>query len=270
MNIWQLLLYQPLLNLLILFYKILGQNLGLAIIGLTLFIRLLLTPLTKPSLEASQKLKDLAPELEKLKQKHKNNKQALAQAQLELYRKHGVNPGAGCLPQIVQIVILIALFQAFNQTLVADGNIVQKLNELLYIPLKFVEDQHINARFLYLDLTQPDLITLPFSLNLFGFTLNKLPGLFLIAAAVTQFLSSKLMLPAAKQAEKTAKKTPVKEDDMAAMMQKQMLFMMPLMTLIIGFRFASGLVLYWLTFSSFMLVQQIIVGKQRSKNGNKK
>jgi YidC/Oxa1 family membrane protein insertase len=263
MNIWQTLLYQPLLNALILFYNLLGQNLGLAIIGLTLAIRFLLTPLTKPSLEASQKMRKLSPELEKLKKKHKGDKQALAQAQLELYRKHGVNPGAGCLPQIVQIIILIALFQAFNQTLAGNGNVVQKLNEFLYAPLSLASDHSININFLYLKLTEPDLIKIPFSLNLLGFTLDKIPGLFLISAALTQFLSSKLMLPEAKKAEKAAKKTKGQEDDMAAMMQKQMLFLMPLMTLVIGFSFASGLVLYWLTFSSFMLVQQLLLKNKK-------
>ena len=89
MNIWFTLLYQPLVNSLILFYKILGQNLGLAIIGLTLVIRGLLYPLTKPSLEAAKKMQQFAPELEKLKSKHKDNKQALAMAQMELYKKHG-------------------------------------------------------------------------------------------------------------------------------------------------------------------------------------
>ena len=70
MSIWHLLLYQPLVNLLILFYKILGQNFGLAIIGLTLAIRGALLPLTLPSLKAAQKMKELAPELDKLKKKY--------------------------------------------------------------------------------------------------------------------------------------------------------------------------------------------------------
>ncbi|MFC1711050.1 YidC/Oxa1 family membrane protein insertase [Patescibacteria group bacterium] len=262
MNIWHLVLYQPLVNLLILFYKILAQNLGLAIIGLTMAIRTVLIPLTKPSLEAAKKMKDLAPELNKLKEKHKKDKQALAQAQLALYKKHGVNPGAGCLPQIVQIIILIALFQAFNQVLSGDGDIVNKLNDVLYGFLRFKEGEVINTNFLYLNLTNPDLIKLPFELNFFGFKLDKLPGLFLIAAAVSQYFSSKTMMPQAKVSEEKAKKTPQQEDDMAATMQKQMLYMMPLMTLIIGFKFASGLVLYWLTFSLFMLIQQL---KMQSK-----
>ena len=263
MNIWFTLLYQPLVNSLILFYKILGQNLGLAIIGLTLVIRGLLYPLTKPSLEAAKKMQQFAPELEKLKSKHKDNKQALAMAQMELYKKHGFNPGAGCLPQIVQIIILIALFQAFNKVLVADGEIIKKLNEVLYQPLQFAKDTVINANFLYLNLTKPDFFNLPFELNFFGFKISKFPGLFLLASAITQFLSSRFMMPQAKKQEKLAKKTAGAQDDFATAMQTQMLFMMPLMTLFIGFRFPSGLVLYWLTFSLFMLIQQLLLKNKK-------
>lgn len=269
MNIWNLLLYQPLLNILILFYIILGHNLGLAIIAMTVVIRALLIPLTKPSLEAAQKMKELAPDLEELKKKYKKDKQGLAQAQLNLYKQKGVNPGAGCLPQIIQIIILIALFQAFQQTLAGGGDIIDKLNEFLYGPLKLSANQTINIDFLYLNLTKPDLISLPFSLNIFGQVLNKVPGIFLIGAAVTQFLSSKMMMPLVKQEEKQVKKTEGEEDDMAVMMQKQMLYIMPLMTLFIGFRFASGLVLYWLTFSLFMLIQQLMMKKNNEKTVKK-
>jgi len=268
MSLWNTLLYQPLVNALILFYKIFGQNLGLAIIGLTLAIRGALMPLTSPSVKSAQKMRELAPELEKLKKKHKKDKQALAQAQLKLYQKHGINPAAGCLPQIIQIIILIALFQAFRQVLSADGEIIKKLNEVLYSWLQLGKTETINTRFLYLDLTQPDLIQLPFKLNLLNFTIDKLPGLFLLLAAVTQFLSSKMMMPSAKAVELKADKTPEKEDDMAAMMQKQMLYMMPLMTIFIGFRFPSGLVLYWFTFSLFMAVQQLVI-KKKKNNGKK-
>jgi YidC/Oxa1 family membrane protein insertase len=263
MSIWHVLLYQPLLNLLVLFYKLLGQNLGVAIIAMTIFIRLLLLPLTLPSLKASKKIKELSPELEKLKKKHKDNKQALAQAQLKLYQKHGVNPAAGCMPQIIQIIILIALFQAFRQLLVSNGDVINKLNEVLYPPLQLIKEGKINSSFFYLDLTKPDLIVVP-ELTLFSFKINKLPGIFLISAAVVQFISSKLMMGTASAAQVKAKETKGKEDDMATAMQKQMLFLMPIMTLFIGISFPSGLVLYWLTFSAFLLVQQLIMKRKGS------
>jgi YidC/Oxa1 family membrane protein insertase len=253
---WNTIFYQPLVNALIFCYELLGQNLGLAIIGLTVFIRGVLTPLTLPSLKSAQKLKSLQPELEKLKQKHGKDRQAFAQAQLKFYKENGVNPAAGCLPQIVQIVILIALFQAFNQVLKGDGNIIQDINQVLYPSLKLDPDTVMNTQFTYLNLTQPDVIKIA-GINILNFTIDKLPGIYLILAAATQFLSSKLMMPSAKAKEVKAGETKPKADDMAATMQTQMLYFMPIMTLFIGFRFPSGLVLYWLTFSVFMLIQQL-------------
>lgn len=229
-------LCQPITQGLLFLYHLLGGNLGWAIIFLTVAIRLVLTPLTLPSLKSAQKIRALQPELDKLKQKYGADKQEFARRQIEFYKQKGVNPAAGCLPQIIQIIVLIGLFQAFQSTLVnGDG---------------------LNTRFAYLDLTQPDLVPIP-AVSLFGFTLNRIPGIFLILAAATQFFSSKLMLPTAAKGKQLAEKTKEQSDDMAAAMQQQMLYLMPLMTLFIGFKFASGLVLYWLTFSLVMLVQQL-------------
>lgn len=249
-ELWHSLLYQPLINGLVLFYRLLFHNLGLAIIGLTVLIRLVLIPLTLPSLKAAQKMKELAPQLEKLKRKHKSDKQAFARAQLELFRREGANPAAGCLPQIIQLLVLIAMFQAFQQVLRANGaETITKLNEVLYPILQLPPTTVFNIRFWYLDLTKPDVIHLP------GFAFP-LPGLFLALAALTQFISSKMMAPATLIARQQAKKTPEKQDDMATIMQQQMIYMFPLMTLLIGFTFPSGLILYWLVFSVFQMGQQ--------------
>lgn len=248
----KIILYQPLVNALIFFYKISG-NFGMALIVLTILIRVLLIPLTLPSMRAAEKMKELAPELEKLKKKYAKDKQKLAQAQLELYKRAGANPAAGCLPQIIQLVILITLYQAFIQVLRAgDGTVIAKLNEVLYPFLKLPTSTIINTKFLFLDLSKPDLIKLP------GLTFP-LPGLFLLASALIQFLSSKMMMPMVEAAKQKAKETPETKDDMAAAMQKQMLYFFPLMTILIGYSFPSGLVLYWLIFSLFTAVQQYFI-----------
>jgi len=235
---WNTLLVQPIFKALIFLYSILGQNLGLAIIALTLIIRGLLTPLTLPSLKLGQKMKQLQPELDKLKAKYGANKQEFAKKQLELYQSHGLNPAAGCLPQIIQLVILIALYQVFQNVLNHSSD--------------------YNPNFLYLDLTKPDLVSVP-AIKIFNFVIDKLPGPILILAAATQFFSSKLMMPSFKKTAQIAQKTPDQADDLAASMQTQTLYLFPLMTLFIGFSFPSGLVLYWLVFSAFMLAQQIII-----------
>ncbi len=222
-------------------------------------------PLVNPSMKSAQKMLELKPELEKLKNEHKDDKQKLAKAQLELYQKHGINPAAGFIPMIVQIVVLIALFQAFNQVLNSNGQTAE-LNKILYQAVQFKDEVVINTKFLYLDLTKPDTFALNSELNLGLFKLNQLPGAFLLSAAVFQYLSSMLMSPTKQQATIKPLKNEKKEstEDMAMSMQKQMTFMMPLLTLFIGMKFPSGLVLYWLTFSLAMTVQQLYQKKFNS------
>jgi len=261
---WHLLLYQPLVNALIFLYELLFHNLGLAIIVLTVVIRALLVPLTTPSMKAAQKMKELAPEIEKLKKRYGKDKQAFAKAQMELYRQHGANPAAGCLPQIVQLIILIALYQAFQKVLSTDGEMITRLNEVLYSSLQLSPGTVINTHFTYLDLAKPDIFRL--GGGFFGGKLPGLPGFFLLGAALVQFWSSKLMTPTVKKAQKEAQKTPGEADDMATAMQKQMLYLFPLMTILIGFTFPSGLVLYWFVFSAFTTLQQLLVNKKSRQN----
>lgn len=243
-------LWQPLINLLIVFYHLLFNNLGLAIIALTLLIRFLLVPLTLPSLKAMQKMRDLAPELEKIKKRHGKDRAKMMQAQADFYREKGINPAAGCLPQIVQIIILIALFNGFLSVLAANGNITTRLNEVLYPSLKL--EQEVSTHFLSRDLTRPDTLPVP------GLPLP-LPGPFLVLAALVQFVSSKMMAPQTKTFKKQAKKTPGEMDDLMAGMQEQMLYLFPLMTLVIGYTFPLGLVIYWAVFSLFQAVQQYMI-----------
>lgn len=251
-------LSQPILNALILLYKVLFSNLGLAILALTSIVRLALIPLTNPQLKSAQKMQEINPELEDLKKKFKDDKQKLMQAQMELYKKHGINPAAGCLPQIVQFVILISLYQAFNQVIKPDVGLVNKLNQNLYPIAKLATGSVLNLNFLYLNLSKPDLIHLP------GFV--ALPGLFVILATIFQFLSSKMMMPMAKKEEKLAKVTEGKTDDFTSSMQKQMLYLFPIMTLIFGYTMPSGAMLYWFAFSFFSFLQQMFIVK---KNKNK-
>lgn len=234
---FQTFLYNPLLNSLIFFYHLLGDSFGLAIIALTVVIRAASIPLTIPAIKAQQKMLDLQPEIEKLKTKHKGDKAALQKAQLELMQSHGVNPGAGCLPQIIQIAILIALYQVFNNFLNGGQ----------------IDGQTVNMSFLWLDLSRPDRLYI-----------------FPILAGLTQLVYSLMLRPGTEhphpseislkspnspksQTDKTQQKS---EMSMAQEIQNQMLFMMPLMTVIISLRFPSGLSLYWVITTVFSVVQQ--------------
>ena len=249
MEIFTTILIQPLTNGLILFYKILNLNMGLAIIIFSLVLRYALSPLTKPYLESMKKIKQVEPQLSKLKRKYKGDKTKLMKAQADLYKQKGINPGAGCLPYLLQIVILIALFNVFTRVLSPATNGADALNAILYEPLKFAEPHSLNMDFLYLDLGRPDVFRfegLPFPL----------PGPILILAAAIQFLSAKMMAPSVKIEEKVAKKTRTKEDDISVAMQQSTIYTSPLFTLIFGMSFSSGLALYWLMFSVFQAFQQ--------------
>ncbi len=248
-SIWNPLLFQPLLNLLLWIDKLTG-NFGWAIVVMTVALRLAMTPLVLPSLRASKKLQDLAPDMEKLKAKFKDDKTGLMNAQAALYKEKGLNPAAGCLPQILQIVVLIALFSTFNLVLRNNGNdLVQTLNKSMYSFNKLPDNYNFSTKFFYLDLTKPDVFKVP------GLPIP-LPGLFLLLSAVVQLLSSKMMMPAVEKEKKIAKATAEGSDDIMVQTQSQMLYMFPLMTIIFGFQFPSGLVIYWFVFSLVSMVQQ--------------
>lgn len=251
-NIWNLLLFHPLLNVLIALTKLTG-SFGWSIIVLTIGLRVAMTPLVMPSLKASKKMQELSPELAALKEKFKTDKQGLVTAQAALYKEHGLNPAAGCLPQIVQILVLIALFNAFNSVLKPNGDgIVKHLNPILYSNNKLPDNFVLSTKFYSLDLSKSlgDVYKTP--------SLAILPGLLVLLSAASQFLSSKMMMPEVKAEKKLAKKTEEKSDDIMAASQEQMLYMFPLMTIVFGFQFPAGLVIYWFVFSLVSMVQQYL------------
>lgn len=220
-------IYQPILNSLIWLYHGLGDNLGFAIIVLTLLIRGILFPFAIPSLRAAKKMADLKPELDALKKKHGHDPKSLQQKQLEFYKNHNINPASGCLPYLAQFVVLIALYQVFMNTLHGNGM------------------GDIQSQFWIWDLKSKDQTYL-------------LP----ILAGVLQLVTSLALLPAVEnEPEKRPGTKEQKEDvaEMAASMQQQMVFMMPIMTTVFALQFPAGLALYWVVTTAFSLVQQLSI-----------
>ncbi len=220
-------IYQPILNSLLWLYQLTGQNLGFAIILLTLVVRGVLIPFTLPQLKSAKKMALLKPELDALKKKHSHDAKLFQQKQMEFYKTHNVNPAAGCLPFIAQFVVLIALYQVFMSTL--GGNGMGEVNSLFFLwDLKAKDTTYI------------------------------LP----VLAGVLQLIMSLTILPAVEnQPEKRPGTKEEKQDvaEMATTMQQQMVFMMPIMTVIFSIQFPSGLALYWVITTAFSLVQQLIV-----------
>src|SRR5438105_3158478 len=125
-SIWHTVVYQPLYNILFFLVGIIpGHNVGLAIILLTIIVRVALFPLTGKSIKAQKAMKVLEPKLKELREKHKDDKQKLAQKSMELYQEHGVTPFSGCLPMVIQIPIIIGLYWVFSRGLhVVDTSIL--------------------------------------------------------------------------------------------------------------------------------------------------
>lgn len=217
-------------------YKLTGGNLGISIIALTFILRAILVPITLPSLKSQQKIKLLQPELNALKKKH-TDKKVLQQKQLELYKKYNVNPLAGCIPQLVQLGVLIFLYQSLTK----------------FLGQPVIQGIEINTQFFWLNLSLPDpKFVLP------------------VLAAVTQLILSLMLAPGAEVRDivpndsklKKIKEANEKEEDTAEMaqsMQKQMMFIMPVMTGFIALKFPSGLALYWVASTVFSVVQQYFI-----------
>jgi YidC/Oxa1 family membrane protein insertase len=252
MNIFSIILTQPLANGLILFYNVFGHNLGVATILFSAFLFLITRPLSKPQMDSMKKIKEVQPLVDKLKNKYGNDKMGFSKAQAELYKQKGINPASGCIFQILQIVILIAFYQVFSSSLSNNAASIAKLNTLLYAPLKIEAQTTLNTKFLYLDISQKDLFKVP------GIPFA-LPGIFLILAAVSQLLSVKVTSPYIKEEEKVVKTTKSETDNIQLAMSSSMMYTIPLMTLYFGYSFPSGLALYWLVFSIGTVWQQVMV-----------
>jgi YidC/Oxa1 family membrane protein insertase len=221
---------------LVFLYGITG-NLGLTIILFTGIVRAVLLPLTIPSIRTQKQMKELQPELKALKQKHGSDKKAFQQAQLDLYKKYNMNPIAGCLPQLVQLGMLIVLYHALT----------------VFLNQSEVNGEPINRFFLWLDLGTVD-------------SRYVIP----VLAGVSQFILSLMIAPGAEvrdavpnqSSQKTVQEANKKEEDMADMaasMQQQMLFIMPVMTGVFAARFPSGLGLYWIATTVFSIAQQYFI-----------
>lgn len=257
MNIFQEIFLRPIINLLILIYYGLGSlgipgALGFSIVLLTISIRILVWPFMNSQLRSAKKMADLKPYLDELKKKHKNDKQALAKAQMDLYKEHGVSPAGGCLPSLIQIPIFIALYQAIiNVFPLVDGGHLNYLNSLLYLDwMKFTTPPDANF----------------FGLNLAIKPSQAGPGLLFIpilTGALT-LIQSKMMAPSRPvkhyptDSKKETQEKEGAEDTMAAV-QSQMVFMMPLMIGYFAYQFPIGLAIYWNVYTIMGIIQQYFI-----------
>lgn len=238
------------INILVAIYQVLHSvgmpyALAFSIIALTVVIRLILYPLVSSQLKASKKMQELNPHLKKLKDKHKGDAKRLQQETLLLYKEHGVNPAAGCLPVIIQIPIIWGLYSVLNRIVhLSPESVVSEVNKIVYFDFLRISE--------------------PWDPTFFGIPLGKTPGELLpsmgfliilvpIITALFQFIQSKMMMVKPASVEQAEKK---KETDFASTFQSQSLYIFPIMIGFFSYTFPIGLSLYWNTFTIFGIIQQ--------------
>lgn len=210
---WDVLIVRPILNMLLLLYKYLGNETIIAVTLVTLVLRLLVTPLMLKQQQAARKQQELRPKIMEIQKKYKDDPQKLMEEQ----RKLGMNPLGGCLPSLVQLPLMIGLYQAIIRALASTPLQLLELPRDIYrwIP-SFSSLIPLKSQFLWLDLAVPDpLFILP------------------ILVVITSWFNQKLITPPALDAQAEA-------------MNKQMMLMMPLMMGFFSLQYASGLAIYFL------------------------
>lgn len=202
------------------------KNWGVSIIILSVFLNILLFPLTLKSFKSMQKMHELHPQMEKLKAQFKDNPQKLNKEIMELYKKYNINPLGGCLPLLLQMPIFIALYQALTKSVDLRG-----------------------ASFLWIkDLSMPDAVAIPATLPLVGNHINILPLAMVILMIFQQKVSTKVMGSAVTEEQKQQ--------------QKMMLIIMPIMFGFIFYNMPSGMVLYWVVNTLLTIVEQSAILKK--------
>ncbi len=232
-------LYQPIFNVFVFLYNVIpGHDVGLVILAITILVRLALYPLTGSSIKAQRSMQELQPKMAAVKKQYADDKQKQTQAIMELYKTNKVNPITSCLPMLIQLPILIALYMVLR-----DGLASKDLAQSLY---SFINN--------------PGTIN---QISLGFFNMAKPDYVLAVLAGAAQYFQAKTL----------SRKSPPKEageggkdEAMMSMMNKQMLYFMPVMTVIIGFRLPAGLTLYWFFSTLLMALQQVWLFKKPTTN----
>jgi YidC/Oxa1 family membrane protein insertase len=228
-EIFNTILIHPLLNLLVFVYQYI-PDIGVVIIILTVLIRLVLLPSFHKSLKHQRALQQLQPKMQEIKEKHKDDQAKQAEAMMELYRVHKVNPLSSCLPILIQLPLLLALYRVFIQSL--NG---QELHGLYnFIP----HPDHIGTMFLGLiDLAAKNNYVLA------------------ATAAILQYIQTRM----------SQNKNNQPSDQTTRMLTNYMLYLLPAMTFFLGVQFPAGLSLYWITTTLFGIAQQYYILRREAK-----
>lgn len=236
-ELFTLILYQPMFNALIGLYHLI-PDLGVAIILLTLVIKLLLFRPSLSALKAQQSNLQLQPKLKALQAKYKTNREELGRQMMAFYKQHRVSPLSSLWPVLLQLPILIALYQVFIAGLQTDPQthlLAAKQLGHLYGGLRSVYS------------------SAPVDTTFFGLGLAAKGNILLaVLAGALQFWQSKMLI-----APKPAVSGPGARDEaLAATTTRQMTYFLPILTVVFGYQFPAGLALYWVVSTAFSIAQQ--------------
>lgn len=223
---WHFLILEPVLNVLIALSQVLFGQFGLAIIALTVIVRLISWPLNKRQLKSTKAMQDMQPKMQELQKKYGKNQKKLQEEMMKLYKEAGVNP-LGCLwPMLIQFPIWIALYQSIMRSMAATPENLLSLHQHLYSWEIVRQAIPLSSQFLWLDLSRPD----PY---------------FILAIFVggTMWVQQKMT---------TAPAVDPKQQSTARMMTVMMPFMFGILTLM----FPSGLALFWAVSNVIGIVSQ--------------
>jgi YidC/Oxa1 family membrane protein insertase len=229
MAVWYLIIANPVLNVLVALTQLLGGSFGLAIIVLTVIVRLISWPLTRRQLNSTKAMQEMQPKIQELQKKYGKNQQKLQQEMMKLYKEAGVNP-LGCLwPMLIQLPIWIALYQAIMSALATTPESLLGLAQRLYSWGIVNQAIPLSSKFLWLDLGQPD----PY---------------FVLAIIVggTMWIQQKMT-------------TAPPVDPRQESTNRMMTLLMPLMFGFLTLMFPSGLALYWAVSNIIGIVTQYFV-----------
>ena len=213
MNIWELIIQQPLTNVLIVMSHYLGNSFGLAIIALTIIINLLMLKMTLNQILSAKAMQDLQPKLAEIQKKYARDRQKLSQEQMKLYKESGVKPAGCAISMFIQMPVWIALYQSIMLALAVAPEGLLNLSKYLYSWPVVFDALPLNRAFLGMDLALPNMVLA-------------------VLVGVTMWIQQKMTMTTS-------------ADPKQAQQAQMMLWMMPMMFTFFALSFPSGLALHW-------------------------
>ena len=247
---WEQLIIQPMTNLLLYIYALLGHGphtFGFAIILFTIVIRAITWPLNASQVKGAQAMQELQndKEWQEIQKKYAKDKEKLAQEQMRIYKERGINPFASCLPTLIQFPIIIGLYQSIIRALSAMPLDMLKLSRTIY-PFQNVQGIiPLNSKFLWMNLGSPEAV------HILGYAIPTLA----VVVALTTYVQSKLTMPASSN-----------PNDQSAQMSGMMSIYMPLMLGWFALNFASGIAVYFITSNTLGIIQYAATGRANWSN----